>query len=99
MYVVLIAMTSSISHQERYVYLRPKTPAILSVLSKKLALMKMGECDMCHIGFIIPVNYTNNLGKTYLFHEMKPIIKNLDPNTVMERIFGHGFCEFEIPEH
>ena len=65
-------MTSSISHQERYVYLRPKTQAILSVLSKKLALMKMGECDMCHIGFVIPVNYTNNLGKTYpRFHEDK----------------------------
>ena len=49
------------------------------------------ECDMCHIGFTIPVNYTNKHGKTFLFHELKPKIKNLDPNTVMERIFGHGF--------
>ena len=57
------------------------------------------ECDMCHIGFSIPVNYTDYRGRTYLFHEMKPKIKNLDPNTVMERIFGHGFCEFEIPVH
>ena len=54
---------------------------------------------MCHIGFSIPVNYTDYRGRTYLFHEMKPKIKNLDPNTAMERIFGHGFCEFEIPEH
>ncbi|MCR4321702.1 MAG: hypothetical protein NUV74_15365 [Candidatus Brocadiaceae bacterium] len=49
------------------------------------------ECDMCHIGFVIPVNYTNKHGKTYRFHEMKPKIKNLDPNTVTERIFSHDF--------
>ena len=49
------------------------------------------ECDMCHIGFVIPVNYTNKYGNTFLFHELKPKIKNLDPNTVMERIFGHNF--------
>ena len=49
------------------------------------------ECDMCHIGFTIPVNYTNKHGKTYLSHEIKPKIKNLDPNTVMERIFSHDF--------
>ena len=34
---------------------------------------------MCHIGFIIPVNYTDYRGKTYLFHEMKPIIKTSTP--------------------
>ena len=44
-------------------------------------------CHMCHIGFMIPVKYTNKDGKQYLFHEIKPKIKNLDPNTVMERIF------------
>ena len=49
------------------------------------------ECDMCHIGFMVPVNYTNKHEKTYLFHEMKSKIKNLDPATVMERIFSHGF--------
>ena len=52
------------------------------------------ECDMCHIGFTIPVNYTNNHGNTFLFHEMKPKIKNLDPNTVIQRIFGnHFYCD------
>lgn len=44
-------------------------------------------CHMCHIGFMIPVKYTDKNGKQYLFHEIKPKIKNLDPDTVMERIF------------
>lgn len=49
------------------------------------------ECDICHIGFMIPVKYTDKQGKVFLFHEIKPKIKNLDPNTVMERIFDKGF--------
>lgn len=49
------------------------------------------ECDICHIGFMIPVNYTDKRGKTYLFHEMKPKIKNLNPDTLMERIYGRLF--------
>ncbi|MDP2755560.1 MAG: hypothetical protein Q8P40_14380 [Nitrospirota bacterium] len=44
-------------------------------------------CHMCHTGFMIPVKHTDMFGKQYLFHEIKPKIKNLDPNTVMERIF------------
>ena len=49
------------------------------------------ECDICHIGFMIPVHYTDRHRKTYLFHELKPKIKNLDPNTVTKRIFGTHF--------
>ena len=49
------------------------------------------ECDICHIGFMIPVHYTDQHGKTYLFHDLKPKIKNLDPKTVMNRIFGTHF--------
>lgn len=49
------------------------------------------ECDICHIGFMIPVNYTDKRGKTYLFHEMKPKIKNLNPDTAIERIYGRPF--------
>ena len=36
---------------------------------------------------MIPVNYTDKKGNRYVFHEIKPKIKNLDPNTLMERIF------------
>lgn len=36
---------------------------------------------------MIPVNYVDKSGKRYFFHEIKPKIKNLDPNTIMERIF------------
>jgi hypothetical protein len=46
------------------------------------------ECDICHIGFMIPVNYTDKTGKTYRFHEIKPLIQPLDPTTVMERIWA-----------
>lgn len=51
------------------------------------------ECHICHIGFIIPVKYIDKRGKQYLFHEIKPKIKNLDPNTVMQRIFEHPDSE------
>ena len=44
-------------------------------------------CHICHIGFMIPVKHTDMFGHQYLFHEIKPKIKNLDPNTVLERIF------------
>ena len=47
------------------------------------------ECHICHTGFMIPVNYTNPAGKTFRYHELKPKIKELDPNTLMERIFLH----------
>ena len=43
-------------------------------------------CHICHTGFMIPVKHTDMFGNHYLFHEIKPKIKNLDPNTVMERI-------------
>ena len=35
---------------------------------------------------MIPVNYINKHGKQFLFHKIKPKIKNLDPDTVLERI-------------
>lgn len=44
-------------------------------------------CHICHIGFMIPIKYTNKHGKSFLFHEIKPKIQNLDPDTVLERIF------------
>lgn len=34
--------------------------------------------------------YTDRYGKQYLFHEIKPKIKNLNPNTVMEHIIAHA---------
>ena len=50
-------------------------------------------CHICHIGFMIPAKYTDKKGKQYLFHEIKSKIKNLDPDTVMERIFEHPDTE------
>jgi hypothetical protein len=43
-------------------------------------------CPMCHTGFIIPVNYTDKQGNKFLFHQIKPKIKNLNPNTAWKRI-------------
>jgi len=48
-------------------------------------------CDICHIGFMSPVEYTDKQGNVYLFSEIKPKIKNLDQNTGMQRIFGDHF--------
>jgi hypothetical protein len=53
-------------------------------------------CHMCHTGFMIPVKYTHRNGKQYLFHKIKPKIKNLDPDTVMERIFEDNENEIVI---
>ncbi len=73
-------------------YLSPREVRLLETKNTGDTLCPVKEeCDMCHIGFMIPVNYTDYHGKTYLFHEMKPKIKNLDPNTVMLRIFDKGF--------
>jgi hypothetical protein len=58
------------------------------------------ECHLCHIGFMIPVKYTDKNGNQYLYHEIKPKIKNLDPSTLMERIFGddhEGFVMYIPP--
>ena len=46
------------------------------------------ECDICHTGFMIPVNYTDKNGKTYRFDELKTKIKNLDPDTSLERWYS-----------
>ena len=48
------------------------------------------ECEICYIGFTIPVNYTDKNGKKYLYHEVKQNVKQLDPDTVMQRIFGEA---------
>ena len=36
---------------------------------------------------MIPVKYTNKIGKQYLFHKIKPKIKNIDQNTALKDIF------------
>ena len=84
LFAVPIAITSLISHHGRYVFWRPKMPAILSVLSKKSAISN-------HIGFMILYISTDKQGKTYLFHEMKPKIKTLTPVPSIERIYGRPF--------
>jgi hypothetical protein len=47
------------------------------------------ECHICHTGFMIPVSYINKSGKTFLYDKIKPKIKNLDPDTVAQRIYEH----------
>jgi len=61
---------------------------------------------ICHIGFMIPVNYHAPDGKHYLFENIKPLIKNLDQDTLMERIYTHPdtisasfFNPFDEQEH
>jgi len=45
---------------------------------------------------MIPVKYTHRDGKQYLLHQIKPKIKNLDPNTAMQRIFEDDENEMVI---
>ncbi len=53
-------------------------------------------CHICHTGFMIPVKYTHKDGKQYTFHQIKPKIKNLDPNTVMKRMYDDNENEYVI---
>ena len=52
------------------VYLSPRKVRLLETKNTGDLVPVKEECDMCHIGFTIPVNYTDNHGKTYPhFHE------------------------------
>lgn len=74
--------------------LSPREVRLLEKQNANDAICPVKEpCHICHIGFMIPVNYVARSGKRYLFHEIKPKIKNLDPNTVMERIFENPDAE------
>ena len=47
---------------------------------KQYSLCPLNElCPNCHIGFAIPLNYTDKDGKTYLFHTIKEQIALLSP--------------------
>ena len=66
--------------------------AIPSVLSKKSAISVT-------LAFIIPVHYTDKQGKTYLFHELKPKIKNLDPKTVTNEYIAKSYNRYFFKGH
>lgn len=36
---------------------------------------------------MIPLKYTDKKGKPYRYNQIKPKIENLDPQTVMERMY------------
>ena len=46
------------------------------------------ECDLCHNGYQIPIEYTDKHGKVYLYDEIKAKITNPDPKKLMQRIYG-----------
>lgn len=48
----------------------------------------MDLCHICHTGFMVPIRYEMD-GKLYLFDEIKPLVKNLDPKTAWIRIYSH----------
>jgi hypothetical protein len=44
-------------------------------------------CPSCHIGFFAPVDYADDQGHRFLFDQIQSKLKNIDPATVMNRIF------------
>lgn len=66
--------------------------AIPSVLSKKSAISVT-------LAFMIPVHYTDKQEKTYLFHELKPKIKNLDPDTVTNEYIANSYNRYSFKGH
>jgi hypothetical protein len=80
------------THCSYEIHLLPREVRLLETRNAGDPVCSVKEkCDICHIGFMIPAHYTDQHGKLYLFHDLKPKIKNLDPNTVTKRIFGTHF--------
>ncbi len=78
------------THCYEELYLSPKEVRSLETKNSNDPVCPIKQmCHICHIGFSIPVKYSNNSGKVYLFHQIKPKIKNLDPDTVMQRILDN----------
>ena len=44
------------------------------------------ECDYCHTGFVIPINYTSKNGITYKFDDLADKIPTLDPDSLLDRL-------------
>ena len=44
------------------------------------------ECDYCHTGFVIPINYTSKNGITYKFDDLAAKIPTLDPDSLLDRL-------------
>lgn len=97
------------THCEYEFELTLKEVRLLEKLNKDDPVCQAKEpCHICHIGFMIPVNYTDKLGKQLLFHQIKPNIKNLDPDTAFERIIEEtnpdniqffGFLDDDFNKH
>ena len=45
------------------------------------------ECEICHNGYQILIEYTDKHAKLYLYNETKPKITNPDPKKLMQRIY------------
>ena len=46
------------------------------------------ECEICHNGYQIPIEYIDKRGKLYLYDKIKPNITNPDAKKLMQRIYG-----------
>ncbi|NKB25346.1 MAG: hypothetical protein GKR87_13410 [Kiritimatiellae bacterium] len=69
-------------------YEEPFTAPEIRFLEKKSAHQPVFPLQSpCHIGLMIPFDYTSKERKSYTFNKIKTHIENLDPNTVMQRIF------------
>ncbi len=66
--------------------------AIPSVLSKKRAISVT-------LAFMIPVHSADKQGKTYLFHALKPKIKNFDPKTVTNEYTTKPYNRYPFKVH
>jgi hypothetical protein len=46
------------------------------------------ECEICHNGYQIPIEYIDKRRNLYLYDKIKPNITNPDPKKLMQRIYG-----------
>ena len=46
------------------------------------------ECEICHDGYKIPIEYSDKHGKLYVYDEIKPKITNPNPKRLMQGIYG-----------
>ena len=57
------------------------------------------ECDICHNGYQIPIEYTDKHGKVYLYDEIKAKITNPGPQKTDATHLWHQMSPLSLHSH
>lgn len=80
----------NINHDKIVILQLPRSPKSICTI--------MEECSICHIGFMLAVDYTDDDGKRYEYRKMRPKIKKLDHKIFTEPADGSSDDTIEDPD-